>query len=118
MKPMRSQCKALGQSVFCLALMIHVSAARAHDTLVLMRAMQFAVQDVHVTAGDKVIFRNKDSVLHTVYSPKDPGSFDLGLLQKDEERSITLKKPGVYEVFCSVHPNMKMTVTVREKKKN
>ena len=48
----------------------------------------------------------------------DAGVFDAGLfhsyaLDKDETFTYKFDKPGVYKVFCRIHPYMKETITVQ-----
>ena len=71
---------------------------------------------IEVTVGDTVIWRNADTVQHTVVSgnPDDgpDGVFDSGLIKTGSSFSYKFTKEGKYDYFCSIHPWMKGTVTV------
>ncbi len=74
--------------------------------------------ELTVKPGQSIFFNNVDSVPHTVSAgtPEDPAldDFDSGLLTPGSNYELTLEQPGVYSVFCSLHPDMLTTVTVEE----
>jgi plastocyanin len=72
----------------------------------------FNPPSVEVSAGDTVRWTNKDSVEHTVNGQ----SFGSGLIPKGQNYEFLFNTPGVYNYNCSIHPDMKGTVTVVEKK--
>lgn len=72
---------------------------------------RYSPNPVEVKAGAKVTFVNNDTAPHTGTS-KDDGVFDTGLLQKGEEKSVTIDTPGTYAYICTVHPFMKGTMEV------
>ena len=37
----------------------------------------------------------------------------LCALDENDSYKFKFEKPGVYKVFCGIHPNMKQTITVR-----
>src|SRR5581483_4882133 len=49
---------------------------------------------------------------HTVTTTKAPVAFDSGVFQNGKSFSYTFTKPGTYEYYCAVHPDMKAVVTV------
>ena len=63
---------------------------------------------VHV--GDTITWTNQDIAPHTA-TAKD-GSFDTGTINKGKTGSHTFSKAGTFPYICSIHPNMKGTVTV------
>lgn len=72
--------------------------------------------DLTVTAGTTVTFVNADTVPHTatqgsngVKAPDAP--FDLQLPVGASE-SYTFADAGAYQVTCTIHPQMNMTITV------
>lgn len=83
-------------------------------------APYFAPNRLTVKTGETVTFKNADFVLHTatsISSPDDPtpdGVFDTGLLNNGESKQVTFDKAGTYNYFCSIHPQMRGTVTVTE----
>ncbi|WP_433195384.1 cupredoxin domain-containing protein [Nocardia sp. CA-107356] len=74
--------------------------------------MKFSPADVTVKVGDTVTWKFKDSVPHTVQGIGDRAMginspiFDRG------EWSYTFIAPGTYRYLCSLHPQMRGTVTV------
>ena len=74
----------------------------------------FTVPVLKAKVGDKVEFRNDDEFAHNVFSLSDAQSFDLGSYKKGEVRSVKLTAPGVLEVECAIHPEMKMKIEVKK----
>jgi plastocyanin len=64
---------------------------------------------ITVPAGTTVTWRNDDSARHDVSG----GPLRSPLLSQGATWSYTFATPGTYSYICSVHPNMKGTVTVR-----
>ncbi|MDQ0889887.1 plastocyanin [Paenibacillus sp. V4I9] len=75
----------------------------------------FCKKALTVKAGTKVTIMNEEDVPHTIVSD---GLFDSRKensagIKKGESYSYTFDKPGVYKVYCSFHPFMTTTVTVK-----
>jgi hypothetical protein len=72
--------------------------------------------DLTVSVGQPLFFNNVDSVPHTVTAgtPADPAldDFDSGLLTPGSNFALTFDAPGVYSLFCTLHPDMVANVTV------
>lgn len=74
--------------------------------------MKFSPADVTVKVGETVTWKFKDSVPHTVQGIGDKAMginspiFDRG------QWSYTFIAPGTYRYLCSLHPQMRGTVTV------
>jgi plastocyanin len=64
-----------------------------------------------VKAGDTVTWTNKDGEPHTVVS--EDGLFRSKALDEGDSYSFTFSKPGTYKFICSIHPQMKGTITVQ-----
>jgi plastocyanin len=68
----------------------------------------FNPASVQISTGDTVKWTNMDSFDHTV-----TGSiFKSGNINKGQSYQFQFTKPGVYDYICTIHPNMKGTVTV------
>jgi plastocyanin len=71
---------------------------------------------LEVAVGQPLFFNNVDAVPHTVTAgtPADPAldQFDSGLLTPGSNFELTFDAPGVYSLFCTLHPDMVATVTV------
>jgi plastocyanin len=65
-----------------------------------------------VPIGSTVDFPNNDGLYHNVFSLSAPQPFDLGLYRAGDSRSRTFTAPGVYRVFCNIHPQMSAVVVV------
>ena len=69
-----------------------------------------------VRVGQPLFFNNVDSVPHTVTAgtPARPAldEFDSGLLTPGSNFALTFDAPGVYSLFCTLHPDMVANVTV------
>jgi plastocyanin len=73
---------------------------------IVMQSRQFVPRVRVVSVGSTVAFPNQDPFRHNVFSNSGPGAFDLGLYGRGESRGVALARPGVYPVFCNIHPRM------------
>ncbi len=75
---------------------------------------QFALRTLAIVMGQKVEFINQDPIYHNVFSPaKLEPKLDLGLFKKGEDsRSYTFYKPGNYQIYCNIHPEMVSNILV------
>lgn len=71
----------------------------------------FKAPAVTVKPGTTVMWTNGDDIPHTVVS-KD-GLFKSKVLDTGDKFSFTFAKPGQFGYFCSLHPHMTGTVTVK-----
>jgi plastocyanin len=65
-----------------------------------------------VPLGSAVDFPNNDLIYHNVFSLSGPQPFDLGLYRAGDSRARTFTTPGMYRVFCNIHPQMSAIVVV------
>jgi plastocyanin len=88
-------------------------AAYAANTTVTQSHTSFDTDDIKIKAGDTVSFDNKDDVTHNIQvTNSDDDTEDKGLQKPGEVIKQTFAKPGTYKIHCSIHPKMKMKVTV------
>ena len=80
-------------------------AERAHPQ-VRQRDLQFAPPLTVVVQGTTVDFPNDDKVFHNVFSFSEAAKFDLGLYKSGTSKSVTLRQPGVVNLYCNIHPEM------------
>ena len=59
-----------------------------------------------VVAGQTVEMPNDDNVAHNIFSYSPAKKFNLGIYPKGESRAVTFTKPGVIDLFCSIHRRM------------
>lgn len=74
--------------------------------------IQFAPRVLTVVAGQTVDFPNNDDVAHNVFSMSKSKRFKLGIYPKGESREVTFEKPGVIDLFCSIHRHMHAVIVV------
>jgi plastocyanin len=78
------------------------------------RGAKFDPGVLPVLKGTVVDMTNDDWVTHNVFSKSAPKPFDLGLYARDDAQTVTFDKPGVVDLFCSIHPKMNGVVLVLE----
>lgn len=71
-----------------------------------MESRQFVPRIRVVPVGSTVEFPNHDPFRHNVFSKSGPNVFDLGLYGRGDTRGETLRKPGVFPIFCNIHARM------------
>ncbi|MEU1925088.1 cupredoxin domain-containing protein [Streptomyces albogriseolus] len=74
----------------------------------------FSPADLQVRPGAKITVVNRDSVPHTVTATGDKTTFDTGNITGGATVTFTVPSTtGSYSYICTIHPNMKGTLTVR-----
>lgn len=63
-----------------------------------------------VRRGDTVVWVNKDPFPHTVTAP---GAFDSHDIAAGATWKHVARTPGIFPYICTLHPNMKGTLTVQ-----
>ncbi|MFF1355417.1 cupredoxin family copper-binding protein [Streptomyces sp. NPDC058297] len=82
------------------------------EVKVTIKGFAFHPAKLEVSPGTKITVTNEDSATHTLTA--DDKSFDTGDLAQGKSATITApSKPGSYSYICTIHPNMKGTLTVR-----
>lgn len=79
--------------------------AAAATAVIALDKRQFSPRVRVVTEGSKVEFPNQDPFSHNVFS-KTNGGFDTGVYGRNKTRDQTFVEPGVYPLYCNVHPRM------------
>jgi cytochrome c peroxidase len=74
--------------------------------------LMFSMSLLKVAPGHLIEFDNSDDTPHNVTIVGDGLLLNSGLQAPGQSFSVRLIKPGVYTVFCGIHPHMKMTVLV------
>jgi len=67
---------------------------------------------IAVPSGSTIAFPNDDAIFHNAFSLSQPEPFDMGLYRAGESKQRRFGKPGVYYVFCNIHPQMAAFVVV------
>lgn len=80
-----------------------------------MKGIKFDPAEVTVKVGGTVMWTNNESVPHDVTKEDGPGpdfSSGNGNMKQGDTYEQTFKEAGTVNYVCTVHPNMKGTVTV------
>lgn len=90
------------------------AAPAAQATSKSVEIMGYAYQPATLTinAGDTVVWTNHDTAPHNVVVTSGPEKFTSPTLQQGQTFSYTFTKAGTYSYYCSIHPDMKASVTV------
>jgi plastocyanin len=86
--------------------------AETHE--VIQKDRLFTQSDITLKPGDKITFKNNDDVSHNVFSMTPGMEFDLRRQAPGASSTVPFDKEGVSEVRCSIHPKMKLIVTVKK----
>ena len=78
---------------------------------VLMRDIEFNPRDLTIDPGDTVRWENEDSEPHNAIGEDD--SFETPVIDQGETSEHTFQSSGEYPYFCTIHPGMDGTITVR-----
>lgn len=100
--------------VLLLAVSLSGVRALAADHQIVQKDRGFSQAEITITPGDKIIFQNSDSVTHNVFSLTPGMEFDLRRQAPGASSTVSFDKEGVAEVRCSIHPKMKIIVTVKK----
>jgi plastocyanin len=102
-------------SLHALLLLVAMGACSLAEAeganVVVIHNFMFSPMDVTVKAGSTVTWKNLDGEPHTVVN--DAGLFRSSALDQNDSFQFKFDKPGVYKVFCGIHPNMRETITVQ-----
>lgn len=94
--------------------MAQAESTQAQSTNVDMMNYAFSPASLTISVGDTVTWTNHDAAPHNVVVSDGPVKFTSPLLQQGETYSYTFTQAGQYSYYCSVHPDMKATITVTE----
>jgi plastocyanin len=98
--------------VMAMAASADLSAAQAQEpNAVIIKNFMFSPMSLTIKAGSTVTWKNLDGEPHTVVN--DVGLFRSSALDQNDTYQFKFDKPGIYKVFCGIHPNMKETITVQ-----
>jgi len=84
----------------------------AATTAVEMKGYAFSPATLEISVGDTVTWTNNDTAPHNVVVTDGPEKFSSPLLEQGQTYSHTFTQAGTYSYYCSVHPDMKATITV------
>ncbi|HYJ33553.1 MAG TPA: hypothetical protein VE326_10075 [Candidatus Binatia bacterium] len=76
------------------------------------KGQRFIPRILAVVAGQAVDFRNSDNIFHNVFSYSPPKKFDLGRYPRGRSKRLTFQKPGLVQVYCDIHSDMRADIVV------
>jgi plastocyanin len=83
---------------------------------VVIQGSSFAPGELTVAAGTTVTFVSNDSLPHTVTEGSDGTAVEDPIVDEPigngDEVTVTFDEPGTYNITCTIHPSMNMTVVV------
>ena len=86
--------------------------ALATEHPIVQKDRTFSQAEITIKAGDAISFKNSDEVSHNVFSITRGMEFDLRRQAPGASSRVPFAREGVAEVRCSIHPKMKLIVTV------
>ncbi|HYC50623.1 MAG TPA: hypothetical protein VEB19_05870, partial [Gemmatimonadaceae bacterium] len=84
---------------------VAASSMAPTNTVIALQSRQFSPRVRVVTQGSRIEFPNQDPFSHNVFS-KTNGGFDTGSFGRGKTREQLFHDPGVYSLYCNVHPRM------------
>jgi plastocyanin len=103
--------------IFATSLWISLIAASpvtAEDHVIIQKDRAFSQTEITIKPGDFIVFKNSDEVTHNVFSISSGMEFDIRRQAPGASSSVVFAKEGVAEIRCSIHPRMKLIVTVKK----
>ena len=97
----------------CLALAAATFAA-APELTVHQKNQAFSVRNLLIKVGERVTFVNSDNVTHNIYSDSKGFEFEIELQPPGRADTVQFSRPGIAEVRCAIHPNMRLSVEVKK----
>jgi plastocyanin len=94
--------------------LLPAALAVAADYPVDQKDRKFSQIELTLKPGDSISFKNQDEVAHNVFSATPGLEFEIHRQSPGEKSTIQFAKEGTVEVRCSIHPRMKLLVTVKK----
>jgi plastocyanin len=101
-------------ATFAMSALLTSSILGAADHEITQKDRAFSQSELTIKQGDSITFKNTDDVTHNVFSMTEGMEFDLRRQAPGGSSTVPFPKEGVAEVRCSIHPKMKLIVTVKK----
>jgi plastocyanin len=89
-------------------------AAYAAEVTIDQNHMKFVPDKVVLNVGDLLVFQNSDPINHNIQVVNDDSdTVDIGLQHPGQIVKQPFNSAGDYEVRCTVHPSMLLSVSVK-----
>lgn len=109
---MRRAALLLSGLLLALGIPWTATPAAAATQVVMMRGYAYSPAAVTVYVGDTITWMQHDEAPHDVVTTSAPVAFRSPQLSQGQSWSYTFRQAGTYSYYCSVHPDMRATVTV------
>jgi plastocyanin len=96
----------------CCAVLFPAAPAHASTHQVMIHNYAYSPASLTIAQGDTVTWTNMDTAQHDVKVTNGPVAFSSPLLAQGKSWSYTFSTAGSYSYICSVHPDMKGSVSV------
>jgi plastocyanin len=94
------------------ALAVLPGAAQTTGKTVKVGDNYFKPKSLSLVVGDRLTFKWVGSARHDVKVKKGPQKFD-SKLKSSGKFSRTIKSPGKYVIYCTIHPGMEMKLKAK-----
>ncbi|MGF6788570.1 plastocyanin [Paraburkholderia sp. 35.1] len=101
----------LGFAQTTMPMQVQKQTVASTPNAIVIKNFMFSPKELTIKAGTTVTWKNLDGEPHSVVN--DAGLFRSAALDQDDTYQFKFDKPGVYKIFCGIHPNMKATITVQ-----
>ena len=92
---------------------VHAGGKAAPARATIHQKNQTFRPDLVVVPKDSTVdFPNDDKIFHNVFSLSRAARFDLGLYKSGTTKSVQVRRPGVVDIYCNIHPNMVSQIKV------
>jgi cytochrome c peroxidase len=97
-----------------MGLLVTAAGVRAADVTIEQSGQRFSENSLVLKSGDTVTFANRDDVTHNItVVDDDDDTADLGLQKPGQSLTYRFDKAGRFKVRCTIHPSVRMPVTVK-----
>lgn len=99
--------------VGCAIALLAFDAFAAQTLVISQKKRTFNPGEVTIQKGDTLHIANDDEFTHQVYVDTSGFKFDSPESDPGNAIDIRFTEAGVFDVFCHIHPKMKLHVTVQ-----
>ena len=104
---------AIRSSLVAVSILLALPAL-AGDAVVIQKDKSFDQSEIHIRSGDRIVFQNRDTVVHNIYSTTPGFEFEIKTQLPGQNGEEKFVGAGQAEVRCAIHPQMKMVVNVEK----
>ncbi|RSM90426.1 copper-binding protein [Kibdelosporangium aridum] len=100
--------------VLALFMLLPAPTAAAATQQVHMSGYAYGPGTLTINVGDTVTWTNHDQAPHDAVTTAGPAQFRSPMLNTGQTWSFTFTTPGTYSYYCSIHPDMRGQIVVRQ----